>query len=187
MKTYGVIVGGVVTLLVVALCVVSFGVNRASDGSDGYFVSPPQETTEEGSFSDSAEASRGGIAAAAVDPNQSVYFFPQDTAGTTTVLRFANTSGSRQKVWWWAYDGNGTGIASGWVVLGPGQAIGRCSDDNIGIGPVWNFGAATIYVKLVLAARVVVDGYIVWNSASTYDPEVPAHTLPLRFTIAAPL
>jgi hypothetical protein len=186
MNRYAALLGGVAILCVITMSVGSWAVGRDSDDDLRHLVTPETCLADAVILSGPVDPTIGGVRIAAPDANEPVYFFPQDTGDTTTVVRVANTTNSRVKVWLFAYDADGLSTVYGWLILGPAETNILCSDNiytyAIYNTSVWNFATATVYAKLILPPGVVVDGYVVWNSATPYDTDVGAHTVPLRFS-----
>jgi hypothetical protein len=180
------------TIIVVAIIglalVLSLGSRAGVDQSADDDVAGQPSGPVEFSFSQTDQPHEGGIELMAEDPDQLFTFFPQDTPSTATVLLLTNIFNQSASGLLELHRLDGSFI-TGWAfTLGPTDMVRICAD-RIAIGVTagdwdqaayWNFGSEAAYAHLVVSLGVVVDGYVVWNNDATYNPEKPAHTLPLR-------
>jgi len=186
MKKYKTII--VVAIIGLAL-VLSLGSWAGVDqGEDDDIVAQPAGPVEF-SFSQTDQPHEGGIELMAEDPDQLFTFFPQDTPSTTTVLLLTNIFNQSATGLLELHRLDGSFI-QGWAfTLGSTDMVRICADriaTGVTLGDwdqvaYWNFGSEAAYAHLVVSLGVVVDGYVVWNDEATYNPEKPAHTLPLKF------
>lgn len=182
MKKYAAVLSGVVVLSVVALAVGSWGGGQDLDDSDLGIL--PSGSTYGDLSSERVTTAAGGVAAAAADPNTIVYLFPRDTDSTATVIILINTTNrTSAKGRFRVYDSDGQYQHGWWFTLGAGNLHRVCTDDVPYLNWwKWNVGAyLNAYAQLELPPGVVADGYVVWNNGPSYDYNVEAHTIPLRF------
>lgn len=120
-----------------------------------------------------------------------VYFTPQDSNGTATVINLWNTTDVTTTV-------NVKGLMTGNNVVTnvniqiPPGSLRRAISDNLdpSASPSWtnndvsvNFTDSTIYGVLSVPAGVHFDGYIVFNEDTGYiNPNLDQGALPLRFS-----
>ncbi|MFW6096472.1 MAG: hypothetical protein ACOC9Z_00260 [Chloroflexota bacterium] len=125
-----------------------------------------------------------------------VYFSPQDSNSTNTVIFLYNTSQTVANV-----DIEGFGFAGESTVsqtVGvPAEGALRISADTLVISPEpppsWldnvayvNFADNTAYATLQLPAGVRAEGWVVWNGMETFDPRADVERVPLRFSVDPP-
>lgn len=125
-----------------------------------------------------------------------VYFSPQDSNSTNTVLFLYNTSQAVANV-----DIQGFGFAGestlSQTVGVPAEGALRISADTLVISPEpppsWldnvayvNFADNTAYATLQLPAGVRAEGWVVWNGMETFDPRADVERVPLRFSVDPP-
>ena len=190
MKKYVVVLSAAVVLLIGAFCTGSWGVGQ--DAAGGAQMALPVDLAGPDFCFLTAKSTAGGIAAAA-DPNISLYFFPQDSDRITTVLRIANTSSTRAQAQLWLYRVDGAPIRALGIIVPPGEAKMLYSNPVANVFPSpyaalvdFSLTSPVAYAELVLPPGFVLDGYVVWHAAGVYDTQVPAPTVPLRFTEAPP-
>lgn len=125
-----------------------------------------------------------------------VYFSPQDSDVTNTVLFIYNTTAARTNV---AIEGFGfTGVSTISTTVGvPAGGAVRISADELVLAPEpppsWvdnvayvNFRDETAYAALLLPPGVRAEGWVVWTESNFFDPRQDAERLPLRFSIDPP-
>jgi len=174
MKRYGAILGGAVVLVIVGFAVGSSAISGGPDDGGRRLA------TVSSGINEMVDAA---IAVTAADPTESVYFFPQESDTTVTILFLANTNNTNVEVSGWAYSKDGAVLVSVCYLLAPGQMKTIASNAFWGYnGSVWDLGPNTTYAKLALPRGVVVEGYVAWSSTSVYDSDVAVYTRPLRFT-----
>lgn len=184
MKRFGVILSAVVVFSIVAFCLGSSGAGQDPDVAGGGPVMFSIDSPRTEAFVEKRGMGDSGLSVASVDPNISLYFFPRDTATTTTVFHVANPTHRKIRIEAWGYDWGGSVVAPLMEgTIAPGMMATICSDDTTNPAAItWNIGSGTSYVEVTLPPDVVVDGYIAWNAANQYDPDVSANTLPLRIS-----
>ncbi len=119
-----------------------------------------------------------------------IYFMPQDSGSTATVMFFANTNAKSATVNITGYNGSGETAFTQDVVVGAKSFVHAVSDDlAAGYPSSWNnyvlvnFTDSVQYAMMKLPNGVKVDGYVVFNnSTGTVDPRSDQGALPLRFT-----
>ncbi len=185
MKKFVLIQSAVITVLVVALLVVTFGsannwqtgIAHADTGSD---ESPPTDRSVD-------------VPTEPAAPNTGsttlVYFSPQDSDANGTVVVLYNSAAVTQTVVVKGYTIGGA--AATWNVnVGPNGLMHLVSDSLVASPPlswansvVTNFTDFTTYATLDVPAGVKVDGYVVFNPGTgTVDPRVDQGAIPLRFS-----
>jgi hypothetical protein len=183
MKKYAAILGGVVILSIVALSMASLTAGQTSDDSENsnlLSASPQIQITPAPAFK------RGELAVAS--SGQFLWFVPQDTPYTATVLILDNTNTWSVAVKISVYETSGAGIGTYTISLDPGKQVRVCSDQPVSLEGCWsgtlyaNFTGTAARALLDLPAGVLVDGYVVWNGlGDTFNPGAAVPTLPLRF------
>lgn len=125
-----------------------------------------------------------------------VYFSPQDSNSTNTVLFLYNTGSAVANVdiEGWGFAGETTISAT--VGVPVGGAV-RISADTLVIAPEpppsWldnvayvNFADNTAYAALNLPPDVRAEGWVVWNGMNEFDPRADVERVPLRFSVDPP-
>lgn len=121
-----------------------------------------------------------------------VYFSPQDSNETNTVLFLYNTTQTVANVDIEGYGFTGMTTLSATVGIPAAGAVRISADtlvDTPEPPPSWlnnvvyvNFADDTAYAMLALPRGVHAEGWVVWNGMSTYDPRADVERLPLRFS-----
>jgi len=118
-----------------------------------------------------------------------VYFTPQDEETSTTVLFLYNTSDHDATVGLQTFQLDGSLYIDASIEVPAHHLVRICADRVNSFSSTWwnvafiNFKTFSTYAKMTLPAGVKVDGYVVWNGGSTYDPVVDVGpTLNLRFS-----
>lgn len=125
-----------------------------------------------------------------------VYFSPQDSDVTNTVLFLYNTGSARANVHIEGYGFTG-GTTISTTVGVPAEGAARISADELVLTPEpppsWldnvayvNFRDETAYAKLLLPPGVRAEGWVVWTDSNSFDPRLGSERLPLRFSIDPP-
>jgi hypothetical protein len=129
--------------------------------------------------------------AASAEPNgtaETVYFTPQDEDTNCTVLVLYNTGDTPASVGLQTFTLDGSMRINTTIDVPAHNLVRVCTDPVSTTAPGWantlliNFMTYSVYGKLTLPAGVKVDGYVVWNFDTTYDPTKKAVTLGLRFS-----
>ncbi len=122
------------------------------------------------------------------DGGSTVYFAPQDETTNTTVIFLYNTTGDAVNVDITTYDLDGIEYLSTSIPVPARSMVRICADEVVTDTTSWNgfvlvnFRSYSAYGKMILPDGVEVEGYIVWNGTSTYDPLLSFETLPLRLS-----
>lgn len=117
-----------------------------------------------------------------------LFFNPMDSEDTNTVLLLTNTASAARSARVTAYRVDGTTLLDTTIQI-PARGHVRITADPIAANPPpsWanavlvNFTDFTAFARLNLRRGVIVEGYVVWNNASTYDPRAAVPRVPLRF------
>ena len=186
MKKYAAVLGGVVILSIVALSMASLTTGQTpgdSEASNLLSASPQIQITPAPAFK------RGELTAAGSGPL--LWFIPQDTSYTATVLFLDNTNGWPVTVKLNIFDYYGSGLGTYTISLDANEQVRVCSDEIVSPEGSWigtlyaNFTNTVARALLDLPDGVFVDGYVVWNGTSnTFNPGASLQTLPLRFVDA---
>ena len=187
MKRYGAILGGIVILSIVALSMASLTASQTSDDgekSNLLSASPQIQIAPAPAFK------RGELAAAS--SGQLLWFVPQDTAYTATVLILDNTNSWSVAAKLSIFEASGSGIGTYTISLDPGEQVRVCSDQIVAADGCWsgtlyaNFTSTAARALLNLPDGVLADGYVVWNGlGDAFNPGITVPTLPLRFLTLA--
>lgn len=117
-----------------------------------------------------------------------VYFTPQDENTSTTCLFLYNTGDTAAVVSLTTYTITGTQTLNTSISIPAAYLVRVCADPVSTTSGSWvsavlvNMTTSSAYAKMVIPAGVKMDGYVVWNNDTIYDPFLPAPTLPLRFS-----
>ena len=186
------IAAGVLTAILLSLAIGAVDFDRASKRLS--FTTPVLA---------SADSSSDEIESAAVEPRQAVsavaksatihgkplYFVPQDSDGTGTVLVFVNTTQESATVPIIGFAEDGTQNFSATVDLGTNRVV-RAISDSLAASPppswsntqIVNFTDFVAYAAVYPPKGVKVDGYVVFNPGTgTIDPRADQGAIPLRF------
>ena len=177
--------GGAAFAIGLAFAWVSFGF--AADQLDETAVASwgDEEPQEPLPAADAADT-----AALGADGTTTVYFAPQDSNGTGTIVFLYNTGLISRTVPIRGYDSVGGIVVSETVTIAPHNMIPLVSDSLIGSPPpgwansvLTNYTDLTTYAILALPEGVKIDGYVVFNpTTGTIDPRADQGALPLRFS-----
>jgi hypothetical protein len=178
MKKYGVILGSAVIFAVVAFSLGAWAVGPNAQAGDALRAPSTPDASQDFAMS---ETPPGGALAAAA--SQTVYFFPLDTDTSTTVIFLANTGSTTATIYRYCYRSDSSLYDSGWTTIPAGVATVRASDDTTAGDTVWNFTAATAYVRLVMPDTIAIDGYVAYRSSTSglFDISTSTNMRPLRF------
>ncbi len=187
MNRYRIVTGIGIGVLVLALTIGSWAVVQGSGDSDGD-IQPVGMV--QGVFVELHQAREHQLSAISDSPNEIVCFVPRDLGTNATVLLLCNTTNNEVSVLITTIDvfGRTYPQATGEFIIPAHGYIRACSDPVNTTAIAWqdailvDFGTLSSYTMLELPPGVGVDGYVVWNDGPEYDPAVPAHTLPLRFS-----
>lgn len=178
MKKYGAILIGVVVLSVLVFSVGTSAVGDASEGATFYSMA----WTDTSIFSRTTGPGRMDMAPLGAGVDEAVYFLPQDTDSTTTIILLTNTTNNTVQVSGTAWLWDGSLHSSGLFPLGAHEMITLHSNDAYGYNGIgWELSGAAS-ACLTLPPGVVLDGFIAWNGNQTYHPDLACHRRPLQFT-----
>ncbi|MHB0989517.1 MAG: hypothetical protein ACYC3P_12785 [Bellilinea sp.] len=121
-----------------------------------------------------------------------VYFLPQDSNGTATVLFLYNTTNVEKMVNITSYDATGSVRLTQNVTIPP-MSLRRCISDYLSsptpqswvapISVIVNFTDFSYFAVMDLPAGVKADGYILYNNdTGLIDPNLDQGAVPLRFS-----
>jgi hypothetical protein len=187
MKKIVLVQSAVITVLVIALTWVVFGLAHGWQTSVAYAGA---------GNNDEAPPSARSVnqptvpAASNATPTTTVYFSPQDNGNNGTVVILYNTTAVTQTVIVKSYWPGGLLYGPWTANVGPYGLVHLVSDTLAASPPPsWvnsvytNFTDATTYATLDVPVGVHVDGYIMFNpSTGTVDPNVYQDAMPLRFS-----
>lgn len=135
------------------------------------------------------ESKTQALAPEAPLPATTVYFFPDDSNDTSTVLMLLNTNTSTQTVNIQGFTDAGAQYVSCNVNVAAKSSARIISDGlTAGAPSSWanavlcNFQDGSEYARIMLPRGVKVDGYVVWGTLTEYDPRAKYSMLPLRFS-----
>jgi hypothetical protein len=176
--------GGVVVILVMI-------VGMIAGGGAGRSAAQAQELDDESPRLEQ----EGGVQAEMlsafdVPGTRPIYFVPQDSDGTATVLVLYNTTSLTQTVAIQSFSSTGSTVISTTVEVGPNRLRRAIADGLIANPPPsWadsllvNFTDFSLYAVMYVPQGIKFDGYVVFNGAtSTIDPRTDQGALPLRFS-----
>lgn len=153
-------------------------------GSDSDPVGPPDVIIP--------ERYRAKVSGAALEPlavsKKTLYFTPQDENTSATVLFFYNRGAADAVVQLKTFDIDGSLYIDTTINVPAKELVRVCSDTVSTISGTWqspvylNFTTTSTYARIRFPRTVRIEGYVVWNDATTYDPLQVAPTLNLRFT-----
>ena len=168
-----------------------------ADQGNGSNEGQAVEVAQFGGGSDEVPPSVLGPAPRAVanaEPTTPVYFSPQDSDGTATVVSLNNTTAATHTIDIQAFDSSGSMIVNSTVTLGPFRRVYLVSDSVAASPPpswdstlgnifLTNFTDFSNYAVMSVPQGVKFDGYVVFNlSTGTIDPKADQGAIPLRFS-----
>jgi hypothetical protein len=123
-------------------------------------------------------------------PSSTVYFNPQDSDDTNTVLFIYNTSATAGAVDFTGFSNSGSTTLNQSLAI-PANSMIRISADALTASPApptsWadtvivNFTDTTYYARMTLSAGLKADGWVSWTNSSVFNPRASVSTVPLRF------
>jgi hypothetical protein len=123
-------------------------------------------------------------------PSSTVYFNPQDSDDTNTVLFIYNTSATAGAVDFTGFSNSGSTTLNQSLAI-PANSMIRISADALTASPApptsWadtvivNFTDTTYYARMTLSAGLKADGWVSWTNGSVFNPRASVSTVPLRF------
>ena len=172
--------------------VVTPEVPAGEDGGQGDTTLPGDESDNMPPAAVQEDLQPESQAAPNTGSNTLVYFSPQDSSGTGTVIMLYNISAVTATVNLKGYQsGNFLGLNRD-IIVGPGRLIHVISDLlEVGAPPSWtgtnnvlvNFTDYVTYVIMSIPAGVKLDGYVIFNFATgVIDPNNDQGAIPLRFS-----
>ncbi len=122
---------------------------------------------------------------------QMVYFTPQDSNDTNTLVFLYNTSTVTGTVFLQTFTLTGTRVVSTAVAVPPLNLL-RITADPVTISPLpppsWeervliDFGDNSAYASLALPEGIKFEGWVAWSGEDTYNPRASVATIPLRLS-----
>jgi hypothetical protein len=179
------IVGVVVILAVLVGLLVDAAVGRPS------IQAQAQGFDDESPWPEAEGAVRAGsLSALDLSGTRPIYFVPQDSNGTATVLVIYNTTSLTQTVAIQSFSSTGSTLISTTVEVGPNRLRRAIADSLVtDPPPSWadsllvNFADFSLYAVMHVPQGIKFDGYVVFNGATgTIDPRIDQGALPLRFS-----
>jgi hypothetical protein len=132
-----------------------------------------------------------GSTEAASGTAATVWFTPEDTNDTTTVIFLFNPTAQAATVDMIGYGRTGAQTISTSVNV-PARQLVRIVSDSVASAdlppswqsPVlWNYTDSAVYAKLTLPVTVHLQAYVAWaGNSGTYDPNNTGPKVPLRFS-----
>jgi hypothetical protein len=123
--------------------------------------------------------------------NATIWFTPEDTNDTTTLIFLYNPTASEATVSMVGYSKTGAQTISASIQV-PANNLVRITSDAISSADLppswasaifWNFTDSAVYAKLVLPTTVHIQSYVAWaGNSGSYDPNNTGPKVPLRLS-----